>query len=155
MKEHHYTVEIEWTGNKGSGTGSYAGYGREHTLRVAGKEDLHCSADLPFHGDGSKYNPEDMMVASLSACHMLWYLHLCADAGIVVTSYEDTAEGWLQMDSGPGRFVRAMLHPRVRITDASRWEEALLLHDEARKKCFIANSVNFPVEHAPVSAMIQ
>lgn len=148
--QHNYTTKVTWTGNAGNGTTRYDQYDRSHTLSVANKQDLHCSSDIPFRGDGSKYNPEDMLLYSLSSCHMLWYLHLCADAGIVVTAYVDEATAVLKMDApGGARFTEATLHPRVTITDASRINEANALHDVAHKKCFIANSVNFPVKHEP------
>lgn len=109
------------------------------------------SSDPAFRGDGSRYNPEELLVASLSQCHMLWYLHLCADAGIVVTAYTDQAEGRMDLDAeGFGQFRMVVLRPAAAITDAARAEEALRLHDAAHKLCFIARSVNFPVVHEPV-----
>jgi organic hydroperoxide reductase OsmC/OhrA len=100
-------------------------------------------------GDATRHNPEDLLVASLAACHMLWYLHLCADAGIRVIAYEDTAEGAMSVDADGGRFAAVTLHPVVTIAtgDAALAET---LHGEARRRCFIANSVNFPVTHRPV-----
>lgn len=150
-KHHNYKTTIEWTGNKGEGTIDAAAYERAHTFSVAGKADILCSSDTPFRGDGSKHNPEDMLVYSLSSCHMLWYLHLCADAGIVVTEYTDNATGVLDMEAeGGARFTEVVLHPVVTITDASKTELANSLHDAAHGKCFIAASVNFPVKHEPV-----
>jgi len=149
-KQHHYTTTITWTGNKGEGTIDAAAYERAHTFSVAGKDDILCSSDTPFRGDGSKHNPEDMLVYSLSSCHMLWYLHLCADAGIVVTDYTDNATGVLDMDAAGGaQFTEVVLHPVVTITDASKTELANSLHDAAHEKCFIAKSVNFTVKHEP------
>lgn len=148
--QHNYKATITWTGNKGEGTTRYDAYERSHTLSVANKPDLECSSDTPFRGDGTKYNPEDMLLYSLSSCHMLWYLHLCADAGIIVTDYTDKATGVLTMDApGGARFTEVVLFPVVTITDASRIDEANKLHDMAHEKCFIAKSVNFPVKHEP------
>ena len=148
-KEHSYTTNIEWTGNKGSGTSTYLGYSRDHVLRVKDKPDLLCSSDTIFHGDKTRYNPEDFLVASLSTCHMLWYLHLCADAGIVVISYSDEAKGTLNLDPVRSRFTSVILHPVVTITDPSKKDLALSLHDDAHHKCFISNSCNFPITHRP------
>jgi organic hydroperoxide reductase OsmC/OhrA len=149
-KEHHYTVQIEWTGNRGKGTVHYTEYDRNHILRAAGKPDLACSSDTAFRGDASRYNPEDMLVASLSSCHMLWYLHLCADAGVVVTAYIDKPKGVMLETAGSGHFTEVVLHPEVTIANLEMKDKAISLHDEAHKRCFIANSVNFPVTHIPV-----
>jgi organic hydroperoxide reductase OsmC/OhrA len=155
MKLHHYKTNMEWTGNKGSGTLTYDSYERSHVLRIANKPDVYCSSDTPFRGDATKHNPEDMLLASLSSCHMLWYLHLCADAGIIVTNYEDNAIGTMQEIPGSGgRFVEVVLHPQVSITDASKIELAIALHQKAHACCFIANSVNFPVRHLPICKSI-
>src|SRR3954468_9175486 len=98
--EHHYSLNVKWTGNRGKGTTGYADYDRSHTISVNGKSDILGSSDAAFRGDTSRHNPEDMLVASLSTCHMLWYLHLCADAGIAVTHYTDNATG--TMIESPG-----------------------------------------------------
>lgn len=149
-KQHYYTTTIKWTGNKGTGTSRYDAYERNHTLSIANKQDLLCSSDTPFRGDGTKHNPEDMLVASLSSCHMLWYLHLCADAGIIVTGYVDNATGILtDVPGGEGRFTEVVLHPLVTVAEAGMIEKANELHELAHKKCFIANSCNFPVKHEP------
>ncbi len=149
-KYHHYTTAVRWTGNKGTGTSRYDAYERSHTLSIDGKQDIMCSSDIPFRGDGTKHNPEDMLVASLSSCHMLWYLHLCADAGVVVTDYTDNATGTMvQNVDGGGHFTEVVLHPVVTVTDSSMIEKANQLHDVAHRKCFIANSCNFPVKHEP------
>ncbi len=147
---HNYKTHVKWTGNKGAGTASYEAYDRSFTLSMEGKEDILCSADIPFRGDGSKYNPEDMLLSSLSSCHMLWFLHLCADEGIVVLEYEDQASGVLTMMPESSKFSRVDLFPIVTIEDESKAELANSLHTMARNKCFIANSVNFPVEHHPI-----
>lgn len=150
-KQHHYTTSINWTGNKGTGTSRYDNYERSHTLSIGNKPDLLCSSDIPFRGDGTKHNPEDMLVASLSSCHMLWYLHLCADAGVIVTNYTDNATGVMVEDANGGHFTEVTLHPKVTVTDAAMIEKANELHDIAHKKCFIANSCNFPVKHEPTA----
>ena len=149
-KQHLYKTKTEWTGNLGSGTSGYANYEREHLISVKGKEPIFASSDPAFRGDGSKMNPEELFVSSLSSCHMLWYLHLCADAGIIVKSYTDEAIGMMEENQhGGGQFVRITLNPKVVISDNKMIEKANSLHAEAHKKCFIANSCNFPVIHLP------
>jgi organic hydroperoxide reductase OsmC/OhrA len=149
-KHHHYTSTITWTGNRGQGTTAATEYDRSHTITINGKVAILGSSDTPFRGDGSKHNPEDMLVASLSTCHMLWYLHLCADAGVVVTSYTDDPVGtMIEVPGGGGHFTEVVLHPLVTVTDMAMIEKANALHDAAHKKCFIANSCNFPVRHVP------
>lgn len=146
---HRYAVDVVWTGNRGDGTRTYGGYGREHEVRVAGKPVIAGSSDAAFRGDGSKHNPEDMLVASLSTCHMLWYLHLAADAGVVVTDYQDHAEGLLSIDTHGGRFTEVVLRPTVTVTVQSDAGKAQSLHDDAHHVCYIANSMNFPVRCEP------
>jgi organic hydroperoxide reductase OsmC/OhrA len=147
---HRYAVDVVWTGNRGNGTRTYAGYGREHEIRAAGKPVIAGSSDAAFRGDASKYNPEDTLVASLSTCHMLWYLHLAADAGVIVTDYQDHAEGVLSIDAEHGgRFTEAVLHPVVTITAQSDAAKAESLHQDAHHVCYIAKSVNFPVRCEP------
>src|SRR3954468_17169454 len=92
-RQHKYSLLVQWKGNIGHGTSSYHSYERNHTVTIAGKPDLDCSSDAAFMGDKSKYNPEELLVASLSSCHMLWYLHLCAEGGVVVLDYADNATG--------------------------------------------------------------
>ena len=145
-QEHHYAVQVKWTGNRGKGTSGYREYERDYTISTAGKADIAGSSDPAFRGDPSRWNPEDLLVASLSACHKLWYLHFCAVSGVVVTAYEDHAEGTMQMDeSGGGRFTEILRRPRVTIKAGTYPQLALELHGDAHEKCFIANSVNFPV----------
>lgn len=149
-KQHNYQTTIKWTGNKGTGTSRYDEYERSHMLSVANKSDILCSSDSPFRGDNTKHNPEDMLVASLSSCHMLWYLHLCADAGVIVTDYVDSATGTMvEKQGGGGHFAEVVLHPVVTVADVSMIEKANQLHEKAHEKCFIANSCNFPVRHEP------
>ena len=155
MYEHHYTTRLVWTGNTGDGTKDYRSYQRNHVISIAGKPDIRGSSDPSFRGDATRYNPEELLLASLSACHMLWVLHLCAVAGIIVVEYTDAASGTLQETSdGGGRFTEATLHPVVTITDASRISEMNDLHHRANKLCFIANSCNFPVRHQPVCNVV-
>lgn len=148
---HHYNISVEWTGNNGSGTSNAAAYRRDHTLSAANRQPLACSSDPAFRGDPTKYNPEDMLLYSLSSCHMLWYLHLCADAGVIVTAYTDYPEATMVEESaeGEGRFINACLKPVITITNASMQHLAHSLHEKAHHKCFIANSCNFPVTHEP------
>jgi organic hydroperoxide reductase OsmC/OhrA len=148
-REHRYRVTTAWTGNLGTGTSSYRAYARDHEISGEGKyAPLLGSSDRHFRGDASRYNPEELLVAALSTCHMLAYLHLCADRGIVVTDYRDDADGEMaEHEDGSGEFKRAVLRPRVTISDPSRAAEADALHVRAQQLCFIARSVNFPVEH--------
>lgn len=151
-KEHTYQIEVEWTGNQGEGTKTYKSYGREHTIFSSGKPGIPGSSDPNFRGDATRYNPEELLVASLSSCHMLWYLHLCSVNGVTVVGYRDQACGVLQLNAdGSGTIAQMQLHPRVTIAAGSDRDRALELHHQAHRKCFIANSVNFPVE---VSAKI-
>ena len=146
MKKHQYNLHLKWTGNKGTGTSSYTAYSRDHEISIPGKPVLLGSSDPSFRGNPERYNPEELLVASLSACHKLWYLHLCAEAGITVMSYEDDAHGQMaQTADGGGYFEWVELRPQVSILEEDRYEDALWLHERAHKLCFIANSCNFPV----------
>jgi organic hydroperoxide reductase OsmC/OhrA len=151
-KTHHYPIVVEWTGNTGTGTSGYRDYERRHEISAGtGKPPIPGSSDPNFRGDPARWNPEELLVASLSACHQLWYLHLCAAAGIVVLAYIDHAEGVMEETAdGAGSFERVILRPHVAVAAGSDMEKARELHHAAHAKCFIANSVNFPVEHAPV-----
>jgi organic hydroperoxide reductase OsmC/OhrA len=149
--EHNYSLNTLWTGNKGQGTTSPKDYERSHTISISNKPDMACSSDTPFRGDNTRHNPEDFLLASLSSCHMLWYLHICADAGIIVTAYTDNATGkMVETQGGGGHFTEVTLHPVVTVTHTSMIDKANELHEKANEKCFIANSVNFPVKHEPV-----
>jgi organic hydroperoxide reductase OsmC/OhrA len=151
-KTHTYEIRTQWTGNRGSGTSSYNGYSRDHEIAAPGKAAvLQCSSDKEFRGDGSRYNPEELLVCALSSCHMLWFLHLCADAGIVVLSYEDQAQGVMRENAdGSGQFVDVVLNPQVALADSADAERAEALHHRAHHLCFISRSVNFPVSVRPV-----
>ncbi|MGD0298632.1 MAG: OsmC family protein [Bryobacteraceae bacterium] len=148
---HHYQTTTTWTGNLGTGTSQYKTYSRNHEITGAKKAAaIQGSSDPLFRGDPARYNPEDLLVGSLSACHMLWVLHLCAAAGIVVTDYSDEAAGeMVEHPDGSGEFTLVTLHPRMTITDGSRLEEARAIHQKAHEFCFVARSVNFRVEHEP------
>jgi organic hydroperoxide reductase OsmC/OhrA len=149
-RQHHYQVTMRWTGNLGRGTADYRAYSRDHEYSAAGKSSpILGSSDPAFRGDPSRYNPEELLVEALSSCHLLTLLHLCATAGIVVTEYTDDAEGEMEEGDGTGHFTRVTLRPRMVITDASRIAEAAALHEQAHHGCFIAQSVNFPVECVP------
>lgn len=146
---HRYRVDVEWTGNLGTGTRDYRSYRREHTIRVAGKPVLAASSDPAFHGDATRHNPEDLLLAALSSCHMLSYLHMAMLAGVVVTAYVDAAEGVMETAGNGGRFVEVVLHPVVTISAASDPVRAEAAHEAAHHACFIANSVNFRVRCEP------
>lgn len=149
-KHHHYTLEVEWTGNNGIGTENYEVYSRSHLIRSAEKPVIEASSDAAFRGDVEKYNPEELFVASLSSCHMLWYLHLCADNDIVVHAYKDNPEGTLSEPAGaPGHFSSVILKPEVMVAETWMMEKALALHAQAHEHCFIANSCNFPITILP------
>jgi organic hydroperoxide reductase OsmC/OhrA len=151
-RKHEYRILARWTGNLGAGTSSYRSYSRNHELSSPEKvAAIPGSSDPAFRGDASRYNPEELLLAALSSCHMLWMLHLCADAGIVIVDYTDDAIGEMEeLPDGAGQFTRVLLRPRMTITDSSKIEEAVALHDRAHHFCYIARSVNFPVEHEPV-----
>ena len=150
-KQHKYETTVRWTGNLGTGTTDYKGYGRNHEIGAPGKPLIPGSSDPAFRGDAARYNPEDLLVASLSSCHMLWYLHLCAVNKVVVLDYEDNAQGTMEETAdGGGRFLEVTLHPRITIATGSDLDTAKRLHHDAHEKCFIANSVNFPIGCEPV-----
>jgi organic hydroperoxide reductase OsmC/OhrA len=151
-RAHHYNLIVTWTGNTGTGTSGYRVYERSHTIAAAGKAEILASSDPVFRGDKSKYNPEDLLLASLSGCHMLSYLHLCVVAGVVVTHYVDQATGVMEETAdGGGHYTEVTLHPVVTVADASMIDKANELHKRASELCFIASSVNFPVHHQPMA----
>jgi organic hydroperoxide reductase OsmC/OhrA len=151
VRQHRYEVSVSWTGNRGSGTSGYRDYGREHEVTAGGRPVIAASSDPAFRGDRERWNPELELTAAVSTCHMLWYLHLCAEAGVVVTEYSDDAHGVMTEDAdGAGRFVEMVLRPRVTVAAADMTEAAMSLHSGANAKCFIARSLNFPVRHEPV-----
>lgn len=148
MKQHHYEATITWTGNTGEGTKTARSYERDHTIAVAGKPDIQGTSEVSMLGNKVRYNPEELLLASLSACHMLWYLYLCAQAGVIVTAYVDAATGTMQSEAdGGGRFSEVVLHPTITIAGMASEEKLQSLQHEANRLCFIANSCNFPVKH--------
>jgi organic hydroperoxide reductase OsmC/OhrA len=150
--DHRYETTVVWTGNRGEGTANYRAYGRDHEVRAEGVPPIAGSADRTFRGDADRWNPEQLLVAALSQCHMLAYLHQCAVGGVVVLAYEDRAEGTLATTKeGSGHFTEVVLRPVVTVSDASMTEKAGALHDKAHELCFIASSVNFPVRHEPTA----
>ncbi len=150
LGEHHYRVHTDWTGDRGAGTTGYRDYDRLATLRVPGKPDLLASSDKPFRGDPTRWNPEDMLLAALSECHLLSYLHACVGAGVVVVGYEDDATAVMTEDGkNGGAFTEAVLRPRVTVAEPSMIEAARAAHQQAHEWCFIASSVNFPVRVEP------
>ncbi len=149
-KQHNYSLSLQWTGNTGTGTSTYTTYERSHTICIDNKVEILGSSDPAFRGDKTKHNPEEFLLASISSCHMLWYLHLCAAAGIIVTDYTDHATSvMIESADGGGKFTEATLKPTVTITDILLTEKANELHKKANELCFVANSLNFPVYHNP------
>lgn len=149
-KQHQYKTSLVWTGNKGSGTMDYRSYNRDFVVGINGKPDILGSSDSAFMGDKHRYNPEDLLLSSISSCHMLWFLHLCANNNIVVLDYKDSAVGVMTENSdGSGKFSEVALNPEVIIAEKAQIELANSLHEKANRMCFIANSLNFPVIHYP------
>jgi organic hydroperoxide reductase OsmC/OhrA len=152
MKVHQYSATIAWTGNTGEGTANYKSYKRDHSVILPGKADIPGSSDPQFRGDKTRHNPEELFLASISSCHMLWYLHLCSEAGVIVTDYVDHATGIMtETANGSGRFTEVTLNPMVTVSEESMISKANSLHHKANEFCFIANSVNFPVHHQPTA----
>ena len=149
LSDHHYQTKLVWTGNTGSGTKSYLTYGRDFQILCAEKAIIDGSSDKAFRGDPKRHNPEELLVAALSSCHMLSYLHMCAINQVVVLEYVDAAQGTLHEVRGSGVIKSVELHPRVTIDLASNADKAASLHADAHRECFIAKSVNFPVEVLP------
>jgi organic hydroperoxide reductase OsmC/OhrA len=147
---HTYIVHVTWTGNQGTGTSSARAYSRAHLIEAPGKPAIEGSSDPAFRGDPARWNPEELLLASLAACHKLWYLGLCAESGLIVTEYEDHAEAVMEeQPDGAGQFVSATLRPQVTLAPGSNTALANALHQKAHAMCFIARSVNFPVLCAP------
>ncbi len=150
-KEHRYRIDVTWTGNTGEGTASYRSYSRNYDLAAPGKPGIAGSADPAFRGDADRWNPEEMFVASVAACHKLSYLHLCAVGGVVVVDYVDAAEGVMAEapDRSSGKMTSVTLRPRITITSAADITKAKELHHKAHEICFIANSITTPVAVEP------
>jgi len=154
MKKHTYKATVTWTGNLGTGTSDYKAYSRDHIISGSDKKDIEGSSDPSFRGDKTRYSPEDLLLDALSACHMLWYLHLCAVNGVIVTAYEDHSTATMAENAdGSGQFTAAILNPHVTVQDESMRSKADALHHEAHKLCFIARSVNFPVHLNPTASV--
>jgi organic hydroperoxide reductase OsmC/OhrA len=151
MLTHHYRAVVTWTGNRGTGTSGYRDYDRTHEVTADGPPALPGSSDPAFRGTPDRWNPEQLLLAALAQCHLLSYLHVCADNGIVVVAYTDRADATMQARGGGGAFTSAVLHPVVTVASADMVDRATALHDDAHRACFIANSVAFPVRHEPVT----
>jgi organic hydroperoxide reductase OsmC/OhrA len=155
MKKHEYQINLTWTGNQGFGTKEYNSYSRDYTIEISNKADILGSSDPAFLGDKNKHNPEELLVSSISTCHMLWFLHLASAKGIVVIDYTDTATGvMIEKTDGSGYFESVTLNPVVMITDPARLDETNELHQISNKYCFISNSLNFKVIHNPICHVI-
>lgn len=153
-RTHRYELTVVWTGNRGEGTAGYRAYARDHEVTADSRPTIPGSADRAFRGNAERWDPERLLVAALSQCHMLSYLHACAEAGVVVVDYVDHAEGEMQQTpDGGGRFTEVTLRPHVTVSAESMTDAARKLHDRAHQLCFIANSVNFPVLHEPTIAV--
>ncbi len=153
-KQHRYQLKTTWTGNTGTGTSNYRSYERSLTIAAEGKVDILATSDTAFNSDKTKHNPEEMLLASISSCHMLWYLHLCSEAGVVVMDYTDNATGiMIETADGGGHFTEVILSPTITVNHSSMKEKAIALHQKANKLCYIANSCNFPILHKPIIKM--
>jgi organic hydroperoxide reductase OsmC/OhrA len=153
--DHHYALTLEWTGNRGTGTSGYRDYGRDHIVRAEGNPPIEGSSDRAFFGDPERWNPEELLVAALAQCHMLSYLHVAQKNGVVVTGYTDSATGTMATGAdGGGHFTSVTLRPAVTVAEQGQVELAQSLHEEASRLCFIASSVNFPVEHEPSTTAV-
>ncbi|MEO0342836.1 MAG: OsmC family protein [Pseudomonadota bacterium] len=146
-KEHHYTLSLRWTGNRGDGTSGYRDYDRHHIICAQGKPEIVGSSDPAFLGHPERWNPEELLLASIAACHKLWYLHLCSTKGIIVVAYEDEPYGTvIEEANGAGQFSSVILSPIVTISKGNP-EIAKKLHENVGDLCFIARSINFPIRH--------
>lgn len=151
--DHHYSVSVEWTGNRGTGTSGYRDYGRDHIVRTSDNPELLGSADRAFRGDPARWNPEELLLAALAECHMLSYLHVAVKNGVTVLAYDDDAVATLEQVGEGGHFTSATLRPRVTVADASHLALAETMHVEASELCFIDASVNFPVTVEPAAVV--
>jgi organic hydroperoxide reductase OsmC/OhrA len=148
---HHFATEVTWTGNTGEGTATYRSYRRTCEVRAEGKPPIAGSSDPHFRGDADRWNPEELLVAALSQCHLLSFLHAAAAAGVVVVGYTDAATGEMVTSGNGGRMTSVVLHPVVTVSSPAMVDQVPALHETAHQDCFIANSVNFPVRHEPVA----
>ena len=148
MKKHKYEISLKWTGNLGKGTKDYNSYSRDYRIKSEFKDELNLSSDPNFRGDKSKYNPEELLLISVSACHQLWYLHLCSESGIIIEHYEDNPIGiMIEEENGKGRFTEINLNINITLDKSSDIKKAKLLHQKANEMCFIANTLNIKVKH--------
>lgn len=156
-KDHQFSIEIEWTGDKGTGTSAYTAYSRDHLIYKSSKINFIEGSSAPeFRGDTNRYNPEELFMSSLASCHMLWYLHFCADHNIIVKEYKDHVTGVMPVNpAGKGQFESVTLHPTIKITDHSQIQQAIELHKKAHEFCFIARSVNFTVSCIPNVGIVE
>lgn len=155
QRSHTYHTQVTWTGNRGTGTSGYRAYGRDHDLAADGRPVILGSSDPAFRGDPNRWNPELGLLGALSQCHLLWYLHLCAEAGVVVTAYTDNAQATMLDTGDAGRFTGAVLRPHVVVRSQDMVDRAVALHADAHRACYIAASVNFPVYHEPVVSVTE
>lgn len=151
MATHTYELDVTWTGDRGTGTSGYRAYARDVLARSEGRPDLLLSADPTFRGDARRWNPEVLLLAALSECHLLSLLHVAVMHGVTVTAYTDSPQGWMEQEGIGGRFTRVLLRPQVTITDPEHVDLMPRLHEEAGRACFIASSMNFPVDHEPTT----
>jgi organic hydroperoxide reductase OsmC/OhrA len=150
-RTHRYELTVTWTGDRGTGTSGYRDFSRAHEVTAPGRPALLGSSDPVFRGERDRWSPEQLLVAAIAQCHMLWYLHLCAEAGVVVVGYTDNPTARLEEAAdGGGQFTELVLHPRITVTEAGMTQRAAELHADAHRLCFIARSVNFPVGHEPL-----
>jgi organic hydroperoxide reductase OsmC/OhrA len=155
-KQHNYKIAVEWTGNQGTGTSNYPDFERSYSVQIENKADILGSSDPEFRGDKTKHNPEELLLASVSSCHMLWYLHFCTEAKIIVSNYVDNATAILEeTEDGNGKFTSITLHPTITVTQKSMIEQATELHQKANEFCFVANSLNLKVEHQPTFITVE
>jgi organic hydroperoxide reductase OsmC/OhrA len=154
--QHNYKLALKWTGNQGTGTSNYKDFERSYNIQIENKTDILGSSDPEFRGDRTKHNPEELLLAAVSSCHMLWYLHFCSESEIIVTNYVDHATAILEeTENGNGKFSSITLNPTITITENSMIEKAIELHKKANEFCFVANSLNFKVEHQPIFNVIE
>lgn len=148
-RRHEYETVVTWTGNLGPGTTGYRDYSRDHEVGADGPAPIAGSSDPGFRGDARRWNPEQLLVSALAQCHLLWYLHLCAVSGVVVTGYVDRPRGTMLDTGDTGHFTEVVLRPTVTVASAQMVDRAVSLHAQAHRACYLANSVNFPVRHEP------
>jgi organic hydroperoxide reductase OsmC/OhrA len=153
--KHLFKAKLNWNSKRDSITANTRKFTKSHFIAIEGKELLQVSAAKAFKGDPELYNPEDLLLSSVVSCHMMSYLYVCAQNGIDIVSYQDQAEATLEvLENGSGRFIEVRLFPHVIVRNKEQIAEALLLHQEANKLCFIANSCNFPILHQATCEVI-